>query len=1227
RGVGNNSTNSLHIRASERGDTSANRLRVRLTSSLTNGQIATLRADVRWLRGNPEILLRLHGNYLEAPGVMPVPKNLGTPGQPNSRLIADSGPTITAVQHTPILPVANQAVTVIARVDDPDRVALVAVNYRVDPNTNYTRVPMTYSGAGYYSGVIPGQTNLATVPFYIETLDARGATARFPSDAPNREGVILFGDGSGRGSFATYHLWLSRTNINRWTTREQSSNEPLDATFVYNNERIIYNMGALYSGSPFHWRGYNGPLGNSANYLITFPDDDLFLGQNSSVLNLPSNLASDNTGVREQTFFWMAEQVSQPHNHRRYNYLFLNGLDRDGTSIFEDAQQPNGDMIKEWFPNDTGGDLYKIEDWFEYSDTFNFFNMDSELVGVWTTNLVTGARELKQERYRWWFRKRAVHDSAHDYSELLRLVLAVNNTNVDQFVGETQSLVDIDEWMGAIAIRHMAGDWDSYGYSRGKNMYAYKPPGGKWNLMHWDIAFAFGLGDPAVPLDPTSSGGLFDVSHFGGSIDPIDTITKKMMDTPVFRRAYFRAFYDLVNGPMQSARVNSVIDTKFDSLLANGINASAPDTVKNWIAQRRDYILAQLGSVSASFSITNNGGNNFTTNRNTVMLAGTAPVNVKSIRVNGAEYPVTWTSATTWQIPLALKPQLNLIRIEGYDSSGQLIADAADTITINVTNAGEPLAGNVVINEIQYHPAVSGTEFIEIFNKARITSFDLSGYRLNGAGFDFPPGSVITPGGFLVIAKDAAAFGEQYGFNIPVVGEFSGTLQNGGEALTLVGPGAGGTNVVLSGVRYDNALPWPSAADGSGGSLQLIDPSQDPSRVANWAIDGTRATPGATNSVRGTLAAFPAVWVNEVQAVNLNGPADSAGNRDPWLELYNSGSSAVSLAGYYLTDDTTNLTKWPFPTGASIAPGQRLIIWLDGQPAQSTSTEWHTSFRLAAASGSIALVGTQRNAPAVFDYLKFDQVPDGQSYGAFPEGQAVTRATFSKPTPGASNDNSPPAVHVLINEWMASNTHTIQDPDDLAFNDWFELYNAGSDPADLSGYTLTDDLTKPAQSSLPQATVIPPHGFLFVWADGDHSTNGQVHVSFKLSASGDTIALLAPDGSTVDLVTFGSQAADVSEGRSPDGSSNIATQAVATPGAPNGGLDPNALQFRSVSIAQGSVTLTWNGVAGSTYAVLYKNSLTDASWTQLRTVAATGSTTSTTDTVSGASRFYRIQKL
>src|ERR1039458_3794509 len=64
-------------------------------------------------------------------------------------------------------------------------------------------------------------------------------------------------------------------------------------------------------------------------------------------------------------------------------------------------------------------------------------------------------------------------------------------------------------------------------------------------------------------------------------------------------------------------------------------------------------------------------------------------------------------------------------------------------------------------------------------------------------------------------------------------------------------------------------------------------------------------TPGATNSVFSTLAPIPPLWINEVQANNLTGITNRAGQRAPWLELYNAGTNTLALKGYYLADNYT----------------------------------------------------------------------------------------------------------------------------------------------------------------------------------------------------------------------------------------------------------------------------------------------------------------------------------
>jgi hypothetical protein len=161
----------LHVRAEGDGDTGPNSIRTAI-SGLSVGQTVTIRAKVRWLTGWPQVLFRLHGNWMEMSADMRPPRNLGTPGLPNSRLVANAGPAITEVIHHPILPQSGDAVTVTARVADPDEVAIVWLRYRVDPGGSLTRVVMRDDGTngdarandGIYTGRIPAQSNGRRVP-------------------------------------------------------------------------------------------------------------------------------------------------------------------------------------------------------------------------------------------------------------------------------------------------------------------------------------------------------------------------------------------------------------------------------------------------------------------------------------------------------------------------------------------------------------------------------------------------------------------------------------------------------------------------------------------------------------------------------------------------------------------------------------------------------------------------------------------------------------------------------------------------------------------------------------------------------------------------------------------------------------------------------------------------------------------------------------------------------
>ncbi|MGA1839686.1 MAG: carbohydrate-binding domain-containing protein [bacterium] len=149
------------------------------------------------------------------------------------------------------------------------------------------------------------------------------------------------------------------------------------------------------------------------------------------------------------------------------------------------------------------------------------------------------------------------------------------------------------------------------------------------------------------------------------------------------------------------------------------------------------------------------------------------------------------------------------------------------------------------------------------------------------------------------------------------------------------------------------------------------------------------------------------------------------------------------------------------------------------------------------------------------------------------------------------NNSAFASVTLFINEFMAGNNSTIEDPQETgSFEDWIEIYNPGSTNVNMGGMYLTDDPNKPDQWQIPAGVSIPAKGYLFFWADNDED-QGITHTNFKLSLDGEMIILLGADGTTIiDSIEFGAQITDISYGRYPDGAAEWGFM-TATPGAAN----------------------------------------------------------------------------
>jgi hypothetical protein len=144
----------------------------------------------------------------------------------------------------------------------------------------------------------------------------------------------------------------------------------------------------------------------------------------------------------------------------------------------------------------------------------------------------------------------------------------------------------------------------------------------------------------------------------------------------------------------------------------------------------------------------------------------------------------------------------------------------------------------------------------------------------------------------------------------------------------------------------------------------------------------------------------------------------------------------------------------------------------------------------------------------------------------------------------------------IITEFQASNDSVLAD-DDGDFSDWIELHNPDNFSVALAGYHLTDSATNLRKWTFPDVS-LAPGGYLIVFASGKNRADPSrpLHTDFSLSADGEFLALVAPDGVRVVSALaplYPPQFEDESFGLNPGGAtSGWAFFKTPTPGGANG---------------------------------------------------------------------------
>jgi hypothetical protein len=229
-------------------------------------------------------------------------------------------------------------------------------------------------------------------------------------------------------------------------------------------------------------------------------------------------------------------------------------------------------------------------------------------------------------------------------------------------------------------------------------------------------------------------------------------------------------------------------------------------------------------------------------------------------------------------------------------------------LTIQDNDGSQPLPGDIVISEIMYNSTGTDDEWIEIYNASGADITLDADWQLSygSSTFNFS-GTVITAGSYLTIALGSngdGTYNNDNPFNpdLSTIGSpvattnNSNNLGNTSATIALVFEPAG-VNTTIDTVTYDDGTPWPSAADGNGPSLELIDVVFDNSLAASWIASGNYdgGTPGSAYVAPLTYT-FNGTW----------SPSDPNGTANAGDDIIIASGNAIISVNTTCNDVTVN---------------------------------------------------------------------------------------------------------------------------------------------------------------------------------------------------------------------------------------------------------------------------------------------------------------------------------
>lgn len=652
----------LYLSATGPAETNHNHAETTFTGNqaLSSSAIYEIRFRARWLSGTNQLNTRAYYQKLATTWELPIPEKSGTPAAANSRAVANGGPVLSALRHTPAVPAANTPVTVSLDASDPDGIGAATLHYRLNGSSVFSSVPMALTD-GRWSASVPGQAAAAIVQFYAEVTDAAAVPAHslLPGAGPDSRALVQWRDNQSttRSAHELRLIMLTSDRTFLMSNLNRLSNDRIPATLVYRGNEVFHDVGVRLQGTAA------GRVRDGEDYVgydIGFPADHLFRGVHESVGvdrsgRAPVTRRQDEIYVRH-TF----NRAGIPCTFDDLCYFIAPVTGHTGTAILQMASY-GGVWVSSQHEKTTGtsGTVFNWDITYDPTSVSTANNPESLKPPVPFVHVATDLTDLgdDKEQYRGPFDIRA-GKRQDDYTGLMGLAKTMG-LPTGLLIVQAPEILDLDEVLRCTALVNLWGIGDSY-YTGGlhHNIRLFVPESGKGvQFLPWDMDF-------------TMSGGTNSALYPSGN-----NLGRLISGSQSVRRRYLGHIRNLCETVFRADYLSPWL-TRYGTVVGQTYSTTA-----SYVTSRRAYAKTQYPTATA-FAVTTNNGADFTTEESSVSLEGNAWIDVREIQIKGAPLPLSWPTLTRWKatVPLVAGPNLLTLQAYGYDNA------LVGTVTLTITS-------------------------------------------------------------------------------------------------------------------------------------------------------------------------------------------------------------------------------------------------------------------------------------------------------------------------------------------------------------------------------------------------------------------------------------------------------------------------------------------------------------------------------------------------------------